>query len=95
MAKISKSKENAIGLVIELVDAIEQIRNADKRTTKELIKLLRQGCAYTINGGNAEWENLIGYFPGLDTGEALLLLSNELVGYDDRYSLDDVTKEFS
>jgi len=94
MPRTSKSRQNAISLVVELMEVIGQLRDQDRRTTKELVTLLRQGCAYTVNGGNAEWEDQIGHFPGLDTGEALLLLSNELVGYDDRYSLDDVQKEF-
>lgn len=95
MAKrVAKSKQNAISLVIELMDVIDTIRSQDRRTTKELVKLLRQGCAYTVNGGNAEWEDQVGHFPGLDTGEALLLLSNELVDYDDRYTLDDISREF-
>lgn len=95
MPRMSQSKQNAISLVVELMDVIEQIRSADRRTTKELVKLLRQGCEYTVMGGNPDWEEHINVHHGLDTGEALLLLSNELVPYDGHYTLDDLTREFS
>ena len=93
MAKRSKSLIEAAAWVQDLMDHLAIADHFNKRTTAEAVKLLRAGCARTVFNGNPHWdENVIAY-PGLETGEALLHLSNELAPYEERYTLDDIYRE--
>jgi hypothetical protein len=94
MAKKTKALTEAAEWVQELMDLIDRADHFNKRTREAAIRLLRAGCAYTVYDGCPHWdENIIAY-PGLDTGEALLALSNELAGYDHRHTLENIYREF-
>lgn len=97
MAKQSKAMEAAVSWVRELMDLLGMMDGMDKRTAKAAMKLLRAGCADTVyNKEIALWHDNISSITDLDTGEALLALSNRLAWNADqeRYSLEDIYKEF-
>jgi hypothetical protein len=94
MAKKPKSLIEASEWVQDLMDLLDKADYFNKRTRDAAIKLLRAGCAATVYNGNAHWDENVVAYPGLDEGEALLALSNELAGFDHRYTLDDIYKEF-
>lgn len=96
MAKQSKSMGKAVEWVQGLMDHLAEMDRMDRRTAKAAAKLLRAGCASTVNDGNPHWEEHVAAYPDLDTGEALLHLSNRLAWNADqgRFSLEDIYKEF-
>jgi hypothetical protein len=94
LARKSKALTEAAAWVQELMDLLDVADHFNKRTRDAAIHLLRAGMAYTVYNGNAHWEENVIAYPGLDEGEALLALSNELAGFDHRYTIDDIYKEF-
>lgn len=96
MAKQSKSMGKAVEWVQGLMDHLAEMDRMDRRTAKAAAKLLRAGCASTVNDGNQLWDDNVVASPDLDTGIALLELSNRCRWNADagRYSLEDIYKEF-
>jgi hypothetical protein len=94
MARKSQSLIAAASWVQDLMDLLTVADHFNKRTTAEAVRLLRAGCAKTVFDGNKHWDDNVSSFHGLETGEALLLLSNELATYEERFTLDDIYREF-
>ena len=93
MARKSKSLIEAAAWVQELMDLLDVANEFNKRTTDAAVKLLRAGCAKTVYDGNPHWEENVSSYHGLETGEALLHLSNEPATYEERFTLDDIYRE--
>lgn len=96
MARVAKSKQRAIEFANDLMEVLNQMDGMTKREAAAAARLLRAGCAATVNNGNAEWEDALCSYPDLDTGEALLAVSNRLAWLADErcFSLEDIYKEF-